>query len=275
MSFRVAIPSYKRAAMLSKKTLSFLAEQTINPELIDIFVANEEERAIYETTLAIGSYANLIVGHPGIARQRQFIQEYYPLGQHVFSIDDDIRGILTLRPSFSLAQFIEEMFILATHEKVNFWGIYPAGSLLYLKDQHRKGCLYIVACFYGFINLKDMAYPPLDTKEDWWASLERTRIDGAVLRAEFIAPKTTYWLKNGGLSETRTVELEKVHSDMVCHLFPQFTEGTYLRRNGHPDVKIKKLPVQIITTVAINGILTQQREFRSRWRNKCRCSHCS
>lgn len=262
MPFRVAIPSYKRAAMLSKKTLPFLAEHHIPPHLIDIFVANEEEREIYTTTLPIGSYDRIIVGHPGIARQRQFIQEFYPLGQEVFSIDDDIRGIVTKKQDFSLPQFIEEMFELAKSEKVNFWGVYPAGSLLYLKDEYRKGVLYIVACFYGYINMKDMTYPPLDTKEDWWASLERAKLDGAVLRAEFVAPKTTYWLKSGGLSETRTLEKEQIHSEMVCHLFPQFTKGSYTRRNGHPDVKLKRLPIQVITSMNIGSNSVPVRRYK-------------
>lgn len=265
MSFRVAIPSYKRANMLGQKTLSFLAEHNIPPHLIDIFVANEEEREIYATTLPSGLYDKIIVGHLGIARQRKFIQDYYPMNQKVFGIDDDIRGIVTLRPDFNLTEFLESMFALCEKEKVNMWGVYPAGSLLYLKDEIRKGVLYVVACFYGYINKKDMIYPSeLDTKEDWWATLERCRIDGAVLRCTYVAPKTTYWLKHGGLSESRTLEKERVHAAAVCAMFPQFTQGMYIRRNGHPDVKPKRLPFQVITKVMMGGREVEQREFRRR-----------
>ena len=265
MPFRVAIPSYKRAKMLSQKTLSFLAEYGIDPSLIDVFVANEEERAIYVETLPTNLYGTIVVGHAGIARQRKFIQDYYPLNQKVFGIDDDIRGIVTLRQNFNLTEFLEEMFALCEREKVNMWGVYPAGSMLYLKDEIRKGMFYIVACFYGYINKKDMIYPSeLDTKEDWWATLERCRIDGAVIRATFLAPKTTYWLKNGGLSETRTLEKERLHAVAVCAMFPQFTEGMYIRRNGHPDVKPKRLPFQVITTITAGGMEVEQREFRRR-----------
>lgn len=260
--FRIAIPSYKRAEMLGKKTLSFLSENGINPELIDIFVASEAEEKEYREKLRPGTYGRLIVGHLGIARQRTFIQQFYPLGQKVWSLDDDIRGIVSLREDLNLIQFVEEMFELCEREKVNMWGIYPAGTKYYLKDEIKKGVIYIVACFYGYINQKDMIYPPVDTKEDWWSTLERCRLDGAVLRCNSVAPKTTYWLKTGGLAETRTLELEKVHSATVASMFPQYAEGWYMRRNGHPDVKLKRLPCVILTRLTVGTLEVQQREFR-------------
>jgi hypothetical protein len=240
--FRIAIPTYKRADMLGKKTLTFLSEYGIDPSLIDIFVASEAEEKEYREKLRPGTYGNLIVGHLGIARQRTFIQQFYPLGQRVWSLDDDIRGVVCLRENLDLMDFVSGMFDLCEREGVTVWGVYPAGTKFYLKDEMKKGVLYIVACFYGYINKKDLIYPPLDTKEDWWSTLERCRIDGAVIRCHFIAPKTTYWLKTGGLAETRTLELERIHATTVAAMFPQYTEGMYVRRNGHPDVKLKRLP---------------------------------
>ena len=260
--FRIAIPSYKRADMLGKKTLSFLSEHGIDPSLIDIFVANEEEEKVYKEKLRPETYGRIIVGHLGIARQRTFIQQFYPLGQKVWSLDDDIRGVVCLRENLDLTGFVLDMFELCEREKVNMWGIYPAGTKFYLKDEIKKGVIYIVACFYGYINQRDMMYPPVDTKEDWWSTLERCRLDGAVLRCNWIAPKTTYWLKTGGLAETRTLELERIHSATVASMFPQYTEGWYTRRNGHPDVKLKKLPCQIITELTVGDISVVQRQFR-------------
>ena len=55
MCWRVAIPSYMRAATLRDKTLGFLHKSGINPSRIDVFVANEEQRKEYGThALTIG-----------------------------------------------------------------------------------------------------------------------------------------------------------------------------------------------------------------------------
>jgi hypothetical protein len=245
--FRVAIPSYKRAEMLGQKTLRFLAEQNIPKELIDIFVADKQEKEEYERVLDRNLYDKIVVGIRGIARQRSYIQNYYPLNQKVFSIDDDIRGIATLKEDFNLSEFIDKMFLLCERERVNMWGVYPASSLLYMKDEIRKGVFYIVGCFYGFINKQDTFYPDLDGKEDMWASLWRCKKEGAVLRCLYVAPKTTYWLKEGGLSAFgRTLETEKQHAEIVCDLFPQFCQGVFIRKNGHPDIKLKRFPVEIL-----------------------------
>lgn len=247
MSFRIAIPSYKRAEMLSQKTLRFLAEQNVDMSLIDIFVADEEERKEYQEKLTEGTYSKLIVGYPGISRQRSFITEYYPEGQKVFSIDDDIRGIATINPIFDLTNFLEMMFRLCEEQNCSMWGVYPASSLLYLKNEIRKGVFYIVGCFYGFINKRNTWYPNLDGKEDMWASLQRCKEDGAVLRCTWVAPKTTYWLKTGGLHAAgRTMEREKMWCDTLATMFPEYVEKVFIRRNLHPEVKLKRLPYTLV-----------------------------
>lgn len=247
MSFRIAIPSYKRPVMLSQKTLTFLSEYGIPSDLIDIFVANEEEKKEYGTLVPANLYDKIVVGHPGIARQRTFIREYYDEGQRVFSIDDDIRGIVTIKENFNLLEFIEQMFFLTEKENLTMWGIYPAGNKTYLKNEIRKGVFYIVACFYGFINRKEMWYPRLDEKEDMWASLYRAKKDGGVLRCCSVAPKTTYWLKSGGLHAAgRTIEKEEYCCDILAVMFPEYVEKVYIRKNGHPEVKIKKLPYTLV-----------------------------
>jgi len=47
--YKVAIPSYKRADALLKKSLLTLSNGRVNSSRIYIFVANEEEQQIYET----------------------------------------------------------------------------------------------------------------------------------------------------------------------------------------------------------------------------------
>jgi len=247
MSFRIAIPTYKRAKMLSQKTLRVLAEQNIDSSLIDIFVADKEEEKIYKETLTPGTYDRIIVGFRGLSRQKSFIREFYPVGLHVFSIDDDIRGIATLNPNFDLTKFLEMMFDLCHEHDLTMWGVYPASSLMYMKNEIRKGVFYLVGCFYGFINTHDMPYPPFDDKEDWWASLYRAKTDGAVLRCNWVAPKTTYWLKDGGMwANGRTLEIEAAQAEVIVLTYPEYCKEVYIRKNGHPDIKLKKLPFTLV-----------------------------
>jgi hypothetical protein len=79
MNYSIAIPSYKRAVQLQNKTLTCLNNNNIPKESINIFVI-EEEYEDYLEKLNKNYYNKIIVGKLGLVQQREFIQEYYPIG---------------------------------------------------------------------------------------------------------------------------------------------------------------------------------------------------
>lgn len=87
--FRIAIPTYDRCDNF--KTIKFLEDNNIPLDIIDIFVANENEREKY--IFKIGTKYNFIVGELGIMNQRNFITDYYPENQIIVSMDDDIENL--------------------------------------------------------------------------------------------------------------------------------------------------------------------------------------
>ena len=89
ITYVIAIPSYNRSEILINKTLKFLKDCEINPKLINIFVANDEEYKIYNSAIPKELYGKLIIGKKGIANQRKFISYYFPKGKNILSIDDD------------------------------------------------------------------------------------------------------------------------------------------------------------------------------------------
>ena len=95
LGYRIAIPSYKRAETLRAKTLRTLAIFCFPPEMIDVFVVPDEYHH-YESTLLEEMYGNLIEGVPTLAAQRVFIQDYYPPGQKILMMDDDISNFKSL-----------------------------------------------------------------------------------------------------------------------------------------------------------------------------------
>jgi|688.fasta_scaffold07436_5 hypothetical protein len=244
---KIAIPSYKRADVLKQKTLSFLDSEGFPKEDITIFVANQTEAEIYKGV--IGTDYTIVVGVPRISRQRSFIRNYYPEDELILSLDDDIKGIKFLRNNLDLKTLALLMFQICLDEGLTTWGIYPVNNLFFCKDRVLIGNFYIIGCCYGFINKKDMEECPLevDEKEDFWYSLKRIELDGAVVRYDGACPDTTYYAK-GGLAETRTLETERTAAEKVCGWFPGLTKFI-TKKNKHPDVKILR---QIEKTVFIN-----------------------
>ena len=92
--YYVAIPSYKRENVLVKKTLPTLLNGKIKATHIYIFVANAQEKRIYEKTIPKEMYNKIVIGKKGIANQRIFIRNYFAEGSYVISIDDDIEAVM-------------------------------------------------------------------------------------------------------------------------------------------------------------------------------------
>ena len=88
----IAIPSYKRHDQIMEKSLSTLKEYRIPPSRITIFVANTEEKKLYEEAIPKGTVKDIVVGILGMDKIRNFMLDYYPKGKHIVMMDDDIRG---------------------------------------------------------------------------------------------------------------------------------------------------------------------------------------
>ena len=167
----IAIPSYKRADTLKKKTMNVLQKNNIPSMKIHIFVADNEQEDEYKNSLDKNSYNKMIVGEPGIKNIRNFMANYFDEGQRVFYIDDDIseifqnynlphlankknnrdennnvtRNIINringdydrannrLLPMKNLDKFITNGFKMADSLNIDNWGVYPVENPYFMK----------------------------------------------------------------------------------------------------------------------------------------------
>ena len=130
----VAIPTYNRADVITRKTLKTLLDGGVDSKNIFLFVANITQKKMYEDI-----HPNIIVGKIGITAQRIFIQRYFKQGQHVVEIDDDVEGLFKLQkdklvPIKDLHSFFLEAFNLLKREKRYLWGIYPVRNPFFMKQ---------------------------------------------------------------------------------------------------------------------------------------------
>jgi len=96
MSYVIAIPSYQRHSILEQKTLSMLNRYHIPKKKIHVFVANQTEKKVYQDTIDPELYGHLVIGKKGLRNQRNFITKYFPVGQQILHLDDDISELKLL-----------------------------------------------------------------------------------------------------------------------------------------------------------------------------------
>lgn len=249
----IAIPSYKRSKTLQGKTLSFLRREGIPAERITVFVASEEEKKTYKTSMCYDYSPKIVVGVLGIHKQREFIQSYYPSGTRVVCMDDDV---VNLKRPFNLGlkapELFEMCFDLAEEEECRLWGFYPTDHGLSLVDRAVKGLTYIIGACYGVIAGPDNIQYPNPFTEDFTRSVEYYRRGYGVLRFEGVGITTRYFKEPGGLQMFRTEETQR---QQMLEFVAAYPDDSKLReRDGKmTDVKLVR---RIEKTIAKPLVIT-------------------
>ena len=249
MSYVVCIPGYRRAEMCNALTLAQLAAHGIDPARIYVYVADEQEREVYEATLDRARYGSLVVGVPGIIAVREYIVHSWPEGTDIVSIDDDIRRIIFRTERYKdLHSFFCEAFEECRRRNAYIWGVHPIGAnarFMAAGAEIETDLRYIVGALYGFVNRPalqairwDISRQCENAKDDVELSILYFVHDGAVIRFNRVGIYTRYFSAGGqGKAEERRASHE-VAAKMLAERYPNFG---YLRekRNGILDFVIR------------------------------------
>lgn len=244
-SYIVAIPTYQRSSSIVKKTLTTLKQGGVNASCIYIFVANEEEALAYTAAVPREYYHEIVIGVPGICHQRNFISAYFPEGEHIISIDDDIEGYITKgqRGELTKLEDVHNFFIHAfktLHEyRLNIWGLYPMKNAMFMRKPVRVGFLAIIGTTFGYINRHNPALylTSVYGKEDIENSILYHLLDGAVMRFDQVTVNTKF-NQPGGLGVERH-EMNEKSADYLRAKHPDRVTKFY-RKNGIAELRLSK-----------------------------------
>ena len=235
-SYVIAIPSYKREHALKTHTLRCL--RYISLEQIYIFVANDDEYANYKTVLP--DY-KIIVGQEGLVNQRNFISQYFPIGQKIISIDDDIQEFVSkkddkLIPVDDIDHYFTQGFITLEKENANLFGFYPVLNKLFMKETISTDFRFIIGSCFGYIN--SHIYLTLSEKDDYERSVLYYLRDKKVIRYNYISIKTKYYKMKGGLqsNNSRKKEQEDAVETLITR-YPNFFAKKKSFKSGFPELR--------------------------------------
>lgn len=244
MEYRIAIPSYKRSKTIREKTLKYLLDDCrINPDMIDIFVADLDELRDYEYLKEEG--LRIIVGRPTLRAQRNFITNYYPEGSKIINMDDDISGIYKRINDKEKKLFTDliKMFDIGFNEclraNTKLFGICAVLNPLFMKAAISTNLKYIVGCFWGQIidHSPDLTIT-LEDKEDYERTIKYFHKFRAVVRMNMFAPKTAYYSEGGGMQVTRTEERVTASALFLLKNYPQYCKLNVSKKSKHTEIKL-------------------------------------
>jgi hypothetical protein len=244
----VAIPSFKREQTIIQKTLPLLLQYHINPSLIHIFVANQEQYDIYHEVLDPTSYGQLIIAVQGMGAVRNFMTSYFPEGQFIFYMDDDITNFFEIdlfqrkKPLNSLHDLIQEGFHECVSKGCRLFGIYPASNPYFMTLSTSFDLKYIIGCCYGIINTHQLQVT-LDDKEDFERSIIMYLLDGGVVRINRVAPITKYYTEKGGMQEERTDERITESAKLLIAKYPHLARINNGKKSGKTELVLKDVRI--------------------------------
>lgn len=243
----VAIPSYKRAESIQEHTLATLKKYGVEPERIYIFVADKDEEEDYRSKIPKALYNKIVIAKKGVHNARNIINEYFPVGQKIVEMDDDIKGFIEFdpkakrheKPLVSLKRVIERGFAEAQKHGARLWGIYPSANGFFMKDTVSTDLKFIVGCFWGEINPGKEIHLDFSEKDDYLRTLLFYEKDGVVVRLNFVAPKTGYYKTPGGLqSNDKRKENQEIAVKELLRRYPDWVKVNPNRKSGFPEIRI-------------------------------------
>lgn len=247
MEYIVAIPTYHRSDIIEKKTLTTLKHGNVDKNRIYIFVANAQEKQKYERVVSKEFYNQIIVGKKGIGNQRKFISQYFPEGQYIVSIDDDVEAIEKLNGEklqkiHNLDNLFNRAFSLLNKEKLYIWGIYPVRNAFFMKHQTTTDLRFIIGIMYGFVNRHHpKLYAKVPVKEDYEMSILYYLMDGGVVRINDICAKQKFMAPGGVGSEDDRRQANKAAAEYLAKKYPELVTEFERPTNGMAEVRLSKM----------------------------------
>jgi len=227
-----------------------LRAEGIASNLVNVYVADEEERCQYEAALDPAMYGRLIVGVVGIVAQREFIVQQWEKGQHLVLLDDDVGSVdLSLHPVQDLDAFFRMAFAECERVGSYMWGVYPTYNPYFRQGRPlvSYGLNYIIAAFHGIINRPGLASLPLRVsvsnpcKEDVERTLLYFQQDGVLVRFNRVGFRTRYYGVSGGLG---TFQERVGPSQEACRALLEAYLGwgkVRTRKNGMTEFRLSRI----------------------------------
>lgn len=246
MDWVVVIPSYNRVDILKAKTLKVLQEYKIPKSKIYVFVADEEQKKLYDELK--DSVGHIIVGVKGLPEVRNFIFNYFPKGKPIVSFDDDVRGFIEYDPKAKrhekklgdLAGLFDRGFSECKKRGANFWGVYPSANGYFMKPTVTEDLRFIIGSFWGCFNPKKDIHIDIGNgeKEDYQRTIQFWERDAKIVRINFVAVQTTTYGTPGGLQEGNRLARERKTVKAMLKKWPQYIKMNTRRKSGYPEIRL-------------------------------------
>jgi len=235
---KFVIPSYKRPYIFRDYTLKFLSKHGVR--LDDIYVIVRDDDPLQDYYLK--SCHVIKTNVKGIGMTHNFITEYFDEGEFIVEIDDDLEELCDneRKPITDFLSIVNDMKDRMTENNISYGGTYQVVNPMFMSqcNHYTNDLRYMLGCLrFRFIR-KDIILQT-NYAEDFEGCILHYIRDGAILKNNWISPKTKNYNNNGGCcADGRNIETEKADKEFLANKYPEYCK-LFQRKNGHFDLRLK------------------------------------
>lgn len=190
---------------------------------------------------------------PTVVEKFNYIHQYFPPGEHVVFVEDDIDELAIKTGENKLEKFTQlrmmsiSMFKECEKNSTKLWGISSNANPFYMANKVSFGFKFIVANLFGFVSTKD---PFLRISQQMKSDYERTMLYfakfGGVCRVDSVCAITKNYRNAGGLQEIKDQRayLEKQACEHLVKRFPHLVEINKQKSETsmYMELRLKRIP---------------------------------
>jgi len=260
---KFVIPSYRRCEKFKKQTLAFL--QKHNVRMDDIWLVIREDDPELE------EYGSIPVNHlvlqcEGIGKTHNEITLFFDEGEQLVEIDDDLIELCDKerKPVLHFLEICETIFKKLDEEKLSYCGTYSVNNPMFMKNcqEYTTDLRYCLGCLRFRYNRHEIQVKT-NYAEDFENCMLHYLMDGGILKANWLAPKTNNYSQGGCDGDGRNETKEKADKMILSEKYPNLC-SMFQRKNGRYDLRLKdKRPFPKV--MVINAYADRRKKYDSRY----------
>ena len=238
----IAIASHKRPQQLQTKTLALLKKHKFNMKDVYVFASPQ---SLKEYKPIAKKWGFTLAPGGKILQARKNIISYFPNGQKIVEMDDDIEDIMTTKKGQTnksvknLKKLFEECFKLVSNK--GLWGFNANTNNFFAQGVDKYGLYSLINSCLGYYNDKSIKLT-LKEKEDFERCILFYKKGYPILKRTGYGIKTNYWTNKGGIQELYDFEKRKrVQKKAAENIMKKYPGVCFMkvRPNGLVDVRFK------------------------------------
>tara|TARA_R110000868_G_scaffold24550_3_gene96783 strand:- start:35 stop:766 length:732 start_codon:yes stop_codon:yes gene_type:complete len=235
------IPSFQRPTIFKEQTLAFLKKHNVDEK--DIYLVLREDDPYLNDYLDRASNINvLITDVKGIGKTHNYITDYFDEDSFLIEIDDDLIDLFDneRKPVESFLTVVEDMKSLMNDEGISYGGTYQVVNPMFMSGcmQYTTDLRYMLGCL-RFRFVRKELFLETNYAEDFENCIKHFIRDGAILKNNWVAPKTKNYQDGGCKSDGRQNDTEKSDKVFLSTKYPEYCK-IFQRKSGIWDLRLKK-----------------------------------